>query len=342
MQYHSFFILLLVTVITIGLAVYITSQPQQQTPSLLYQPLFPELVHQANEVVSITISDVKTTTTIVRQNINTDQWIVQPKNYPASFDRIKALVIGIAHLQILEERTHNPERFNRLHLQDLQNTDSQAIQITLHNTQNIPIASFLLGKKSQQPYIPTTDRFFIRKTNDNQSWLVQGNLNIDTPPLSWIDPTLPNIPEENVKLLIIQSNDEYLTFERHTPEQHNFNTITGLPENKAHNTQKINSLTQIAVDLSFQDVQPEETIPFDTHQTLVNTEIETFNGLYLIIQTIQQQEQFWMKFSATPALSSTSNVQEQVLNINRYSPWAYQISPRLAEKLRTRSQDLIE
>ena len=342
MRYQSFFILLLVTVLAIGIAVYLTTQQQQSPSSLLHQPLFPELVHQANEVVSITIRDVKTTLTIKRQDIHTDQWIVHQKNYPASFDRVKTLVIGIAHLRILEERTNNPERFNRLYLQSLQNTTSKALEITLHDSQNTPIASFLLGKRIEQRQpIHQFDSFFVRKTNDHQSWLVQGNLDIDVHPLSWLNRTLPSIPEDDVKTIISQTPKEYLTFERHTPEQKTF-TPTGLPENESHSSQKIQALAQIASVFSFQDVQPVEKLEFDTNNTLFITEIKTFQGLSLMIRTIQHENQSWMAFSAKPVLLGASTAQEQILNIHRYSPWAYQISSRLAEKLRIRSHDLIE
>ena len=331
----SLFLLSVVAATALGGALYLVNRDQFLPDSEYPRPFFTDLSAIVNQSVSITVRDRVSEVEIKRRSVAAERWTIpQKQDYPADFLQIKRGILSLNTLQALEERTNNPRRLKQLHLQDLSRPDSQARQVIIRDENQNNLLSFLIGKPASEG----RDTFFIRLPDRPQTWLAQGPLEFSSDPLDWIDDSLPVIPYERVQRVIIQHPDgERLIIGRVNVEEETFAVTVLTVDDPPYETETTDMRTFLSY-FYLDDVSPQEAIAFD--QDPVTTTLDMFDGLIVVIQTVEHQTRYWMhiRFSVDPFASQET--EEEALRLNRrYDRWAFQISPYLATRLRSRGSD---
>ena len=210
-----------------------------------------DLYDRLNKISRIRIISAKENLTLAR--LTTEKtWILPDKaHYPADFSKIRQTLIALSSLNPIEPRTKDPEWHHRLGLQSLDQENSTATQVTVSIGEQ-EFASFLVGKAGP-PVGPDQETRYVRKTEDAQSWLVEGVPEFSTDPMNWLDRSIIDLRRERLwRIEVLPSSDQNgYNLERADPESSQFK-MSPLP--KGRESRGENGFNQIISALEFLDL----------------------------------------------------------------------------------------
>ena len=196
MQRKHISLLVVATVVAViaAVAVIFVRQPERQPER---QVLLPELAAKIDAVAVIKISDAGQT--LIVRKAGDGRWVAPAKaNYPADSGMIRKLVLGLATLKVVEEKTSNPELYARLGVEDITAKDAKSRLVELQGADGKPVATLLVGKRA------AADRAYVRLQSAAPSYLVAGAPEIDANLMAWLDDTLLTVEKERVKRLVVR------------------------------------------------------------------------------------------------------------------------------------------
>lgn len=296
MNTKAFTIMGVVTVVLVGAALWI-SQHKEPAPPQTGQPVFPGLMAKINEVATIGVSAPSGTVTIVREG---DSWSVKEKHqYPAHMGKVRAALIGLGELTILEAKTRKPEFYEKLGVQDVRAEGSLSTGVILTDSAGTTLAEAIVGNQRPAKGNPGHDEVFVRKTEDPQAWLAIGNLAIETMASEWLDKDVLEVDPKRVRRLQISHPDTtQLILEKETPDELDFK-IANVPVGTEVSSQfAVNNVVSTVTSLSLEDVIPTNEISFDD-QSVVTAVFETFDGLEGTVQLLRKDEKNYVQVSAS-------------------------------------------
>ena len=279
----------------LAVAVSVSEKPAQSNGGLL----FPELKAQLNDIDKIVVRTAgnKTIATLERRK---DGWVVAEKDgYPADVGRIRKNLIALAEATLLEEKTSNPELYNRLKLEDIEKDSAGGVELDLS-----------AGEKNTGVIIGQTgvgggERAYVRRVGEPTSWLVSGAFETPREPAEWLDRTVTNIAAKRVQAATVTHPDgTVLHVEKAAPEAPEF-TVHGIPAGRELSFPGAGSQVGAALyDLTFDSVEPAAGFaPGDVKPTVAK--FETFDGLVVEARAFQMPAGLRLRFSASadPALA---------------------------------------
>jgi hypothetical protein len=266
--------------LAVGGALYIQHQDTQRTGSFAEQGqrLYPELGAKLNDVAQIDVTAAGQTVTLKREQ---DRWvIVERGNYPADMGKVRSLLLGTAELTLLEPKTANPELFSQLGLDDAGKTDAQSTLVTLKDTQGNTVAAVVFGK--QRPGKGSLERseHYVRKLDSNQSWLVEGSVQLQKRAADWIDKMLLNIDAQRVKQVAVThaADQSRLLIAKDNRDATDFKVLEPASDKPLTSAFEVNNIANTFARLSIDDVKPAAEVDF-SNQPSYTAELETFDGL---------------------------------------------------------------
>lgn len=314
--------------------------------------LFPALAAKVNDVGTVIVARKDDTTTIVRKG---DTWAVSDKNdYPAAFDKVRKLLVELAELRSLEQKTSTPDLFASLELEDLSQSDAKSTVVTLKDAGGGDLVSVVVGKVRVGRGGSSGDGVYVRKANENQTWLAKGRISLERGDVSWLDRVVIDVPRERVaKAILAQPDGSRVVVARPRATEKNF-TLEGVPPGKKAKEWDVNQAATPLERLELDDVRPAAGSP-DAKQY---AEIVTFDGLIARADLVEIDGQTWVKVSARyeqPAsspsdeevkegkLKNADDVRKDVEAINaKTSAWLYRLPDWKTDNLRKKLADLVE
>jgi hypothetical protein len=349
MNRTSLAVLALITAVIVIAAVVSYSRRHSQPASPGSQPLYPALAEHVNDVISITVRTGTEDFLIARHG---DQWQLETKGgYPVSFEKVKQTVLGLADLKIIEPKTSRPEYYDRLGVVE-PGPDKDSTLVSLWNADEVALASLVIGDSAgASGRVP---RWFVRRVDEPETWLVEGQLEIHRRPLDWIDREVLRLPRTRVKSVTINHPDgERVHVYRDDRSQRNF-LVSEVPEDAELESDVIaNPIAGALGFLRLDDVAPADEIDFDSAEVVI-IEYACFNGLLVTIDLLPADEGAWIELSASAAEEAppagpdadadtppeTPAAQADEIN-ERVMGWAYRISQSTINMMMKRMIDLI-
>lgn len=306
--------------------------------------LFVELSKNIDKVASVTIKNQEQSLTLVR---NETGWGLQDRNnFPVETAQVQELLAAIASLKIVEAKTENSLLYDQLDLADLSKPNSKAWQITLADADNNEVASFLIGKREAfQVEEKFSERIFVRKTAEQQSWLVQGVLPLHMNISDWLDqPLLDLLDTAQIKKVIMNKfGDQPFTIVKADIEQEDFileNEPTKL--GMKLDVDAVNAMPFEVAELEFIDVLPADQRQLDWSKSL-SARIETFPGLALDLNIVQDEDKVYAKFVAKADDLSSDEVKQQAATFNTATQnWYYNLTPELYNSIALSATDFLQ
>ena len=157
----------------------------------------PGLKDQLNDVrrVVVTGPGNETIATLER---GADHWIVAERNnYPADVGRIRQNLLALAEARVVEEKTSNPEFYERLGVQDLADEGAGGVQLTLAAEQEL--ASVIIGQAPSG----SSGLSYARRAAEPASWLISGQFDLGKTSGEWLDRSLTDISPERIASVTI-------------------------------------------------------------------------------------------------------------------------------------------
>lgn len=298
MNTRSLFGLAIVAAGAAAMALYVVQSRAPSTGSIGQgQRFFPDLMTRLNDVASVTIATKDLRVTIEETD---GTWTVAEKSgYPANFERVKTLLVGIAELKAIEPKTSNPELFRDIALEDIDAQDATSTLVALKDRGGQPLVDLLVGRTRLGRGADASDAMFVRSRGDRQSWLVEGRVSLLSEPGRWVVDRVIDLRRDRLASATLPLADgTMLAIRRKTPGAPDF-SIVGLEAGKEIGDQMaLNAIAGLLDPFDLDDVLRASTFNFDTNPATRRAEFRTYDGLVVTLSTLEHDQRIWGRFEA--------------------------------------------
>jgi hypothetical protein len=313
MSNKSLLILFLVTILII-IAAGVTSVKRAPQTVIDKTVLSDELNSRINDVAQIFIESENGSLNIIKLEEN---WgVMQADNYPARFEKVKKLVIDAAELNVISPKTNKPELFRELGLDDPDQENSRSTLLTFRDVSGNDIETLVIGKQ------PSAGELYVRIANTNNTYLVEGQLDLSIEIPDWIVRDLVDISEERIMEVIIEHPDgETLTLRRQQGEE--VFTLTDAPPGRKPRSQYFtNQPATFLAKLSIENARSQGNFTYP--DTPVKTTFRSYDGLVATVYSakIDSNNYASMEFSIDENLldSASGDEQDEAIVIGEQEP----------------------
>ena len=318
--------------------------------------LFPDLAGHINDVAKVIIARKAETVTLAKTG---DAWGVAEKyGYPADFEKVRKLLVNLAELRPLEQKTSTPDLFPDLQLEDLSAPDAKSVLLTLKTADGKDLLATFVGKERFARGGTGNDGIYIRKANENQTWLAKGTLGVEQGAVNWLDKSLADVAHERVaKVTVTQPDGTALTVSRAKVADAHF-TLPDIPKGKKAKEWDIDQVAAPLEGLQLEDVLPAKDVPYPSGGKSGSAEFTTFDGLTVHVDLLPKDKDTWLHFAASytaPAaapseddvkagkLKKPDDVQKEAAALNtKAKDWVYKVPDWKLDNLRKKAADLVE
>ena len=291
-----FLVLAALTAVTTIAAVFaVLSQPTATTLQFVDEPAFPALRENPDAVAKIILSSPAGTITLVRET--GDRWAALERHgYPVDRKRVRDLVVALADMRLIERKTAQPERYDRLEVEapDAENAESELVR--LEAADGTVLAEAIIGKQRYRLTGTEPSGTYLRRPDEAQSWLASGGIQIDREVARWLDGEIVDLDPEAIRRIEIQrAGESSYAAVRDDPggELH----LAGLAGDETlKEDADLTRLTVRCPSVRLDDVRPREQLTWPAEQHTAR--VETFDGVELSVRLAQIDDRYWATFEA--------------------------------------------
>ena len=321
-------ILLIASVLVILLAVWLSAKPQTDRGTLTGEPLLPGLQKGTlNSITEVGLSKGDGTKTTLKKG-STD-WSVGERGYPADSGKVRKLLLDLAALNVVEEKTRTPENYPALGVEDT--TSAKATGTRLDAVTADKTYSLIVGK-------PGGKSGYVRVVNAPQSFLASPLLQLDSDPKRWLDHTLIDIPQDRIKEIAVKPADgPGYTASRPTKEQSDF-AVAGVPKGRELSSPAAaDAIAGSLAGVSLDDVQrAPEAPPAGVSHAVFNT----FDGLKIDVAGRKDGSRTLVSFA--PSSTAKETEAEATTLAARVTGWEFEIPSYKYDGLFRPLEDLLK
>ncbi len=277
---------LLIVVVT---GYWLTQRGSAPDTQLSSARLFPKLEAQANSVEEIEVKTATEAFTLVQRE---GAWqLVERDHYPADFNQVQKLVLGMASLNSVEPKTSRADRYARLQVEEVDAEGAKSMQVTLKGEGQV-LAALIVGKRAQSIGQSGASRYYVREVGKAQSWLAEGKLVAEKSMMAWLDTTLFPIKATEIKSIQIEHapDGEKLELIQSETVAGQFN-LQGLGEAKIKSQFSLNQIATALVNAKLQDISVDLEKPTPLGQVTATLA----DGLKVMIQAVESGGKKWFQ-----------------------------------------------
>jgi len=324
-------LLALIVAVAVLAAVSLFMSPANGPAPGTDQPFLPGLRDALNQIdrMTITGNGGHTIATLERRD---DNWVVAERSgYPADMGKLRRLLIALADAVIIEEKTSNPEYYDRLGVEDVEREDAAGRRIDLHGMAE-PL-SVIIGETAG-------NGTYVRQADRATSWLVSGEIRPGGDTTDWLDTSVLDIPADRITSVTITHPDgSVLRITRAEADSPGFEVME-VPANRQLSYPTVgNSIGNALAALRFDDVEPAADFePGDTPATVAH--FETSDGLNIDVSSYPMEDQTRIRFDVGADAEADAKAEAEDLKA-RLEPWVYILPAYKADQFVKRMDDLL-
>lgn len=308
-------------------------------------PFLPGFRDDLNAISRIVITGPGNTA-IATLERGADRWTVAGRNnYPADVGRIRKNLLALAEARIVEEKTSNPDFYERLGVQDLSSPSAGGVQLTITGGK-LPVDLIVGLAQTGAP-----DLTYVRRAGEPASWLVAAQFDIAKKGGEWLDRALTDIPAERIESVTIDHPGiETLRISRApapakpgadatpAPEGLVDFLVAGIPAGRELSYPGVaNGVASALADLQLEDVQTRAALGADPGKPIVAT-FATTDGLVVEASAWRLPDGTRVTFSA----SGKGEAEKEAADLNaRLGGWVYTLPSYKTEQLTRRLPELL-
>jgi len=243
---------------------------------------FPTLIDSLNDVATVSIRTAESSFTLER---NGDTWTLAEKDgYAAEGEPVRKLLIGIAELHRIEAKTKDPARWAKLGVEDVDTTDAASKLVSLKDSAGTELASLVVGNTRASQGRSRVKELYVRAPGDDQSWLVQGAVDVKSAQKDWLQKEIYSIPQSRIQSIRIEHADGETLHVRKEDEDAPGFAVLDLEQGQELRFPTVaNSMAGGVSNIRLDDVQSAgspDGVDFET-DWLSKTTLRTFDGMTL-------------------------------------------------------------
>lgn len=295
--------------------------------------LFPSLASNAGNVERIAIEQGGQSLTIEKSG---DQWQLKNQDgYPASTEKIHALLLALTDAELLEPKTRVSGRYALLEVDDPAQKSSNARLIKLEDRSGNILAEIVAGK--QRPGAGSTGQSkggtYVRRPSDEQSWLASTSIVGGAALKDWTSQRVFETQTEKIKELTVEIQGEApYKVKRNAGGSHELDAI---PDGKK--VKYVNMVDNIIEAASFLDF--EHVRKASTGGQAGTVSFETDGGLKIALKVRRDKDGAWIAIDP----SGEGDAKKAVDDIRaRAGGWEFEVLPSKVDTMLKKKADLLE
>lgn len=302
-------------------------------------PAFPGLEQQIPDIARIEIS-WNTDGTVEQASVIREDgtWRIAEQNgYPADTGKVRDFVLSLAELQLVEAKTADPARYDRLGVSDVAESGSEATRVRLLGRDGGALVDALIG--SDRISGTGGAMLYMRQSDDARSWLAQGRVDDVHRVASWTDEAVVDIGVDRLQEIHLTAPSGEVLEVRRTGEGKTPFELMNMPEDRQFATfYTLNEITDGLAQLKFEDVRSMNGMTFEP--SLGNAIYQTRGGLTVIVNFAEVPSntgivETWTHFSINVAADASEDAKSfAAANAERLARWAYRLSDSRLQRLR--------
>lgn len=330
-------LLLLLAALAIGVIGYYFNANTAQHSVDADISLIPSLAKNINNITKFSITEAGDT--VLSEVSKSDKgWVVDARDgYPANKTAVRILFNSLAEAKTVEAKTSNSDNYVKLGVEDVANKNAQGILFSADGL-NKPVHIIFgnagsSGKNTQ----------YVRRQGEQQSWLINKKLKLNTDVTEWLNKDIFDIPPERIKTIqITQPDGNVVNISNDGEEEYEYTIDATAPEGLILSESEI---YQVANSLSYLQLRDVTTFSkLDTESVVpVVTVFKTFDGLTI---TSKAYGIGINKYFTIDVTFSMDDIDETVVKeegqVESTSDAAVRSDPKAAEALAAKSKQRFE
>lgn len=332
--------LVLAALAATALAVFaILSSRTGASAAAMNERLFPGLADAGANAASIRIESPTVQVTLNKDAAG--RWVVAERSdYPANPEGVRALIVSLSQLDLIERRTADPARHRSLELATGQGGNGHAVTIT--DASGAVIAAMVAGKVQTRAAGTTPGTLFVRRGGEDQTYLARGGIAIPASIGATLDKTLFRIDQARIKSVAFTPRGlRAYSISRATPETTDF-TVDDPPAGKvAGEPAVLQAPASALAGLTFEDVVNADAVQMEDATTIVFT---TFDGLTLKLTVLPGGSDgvfIRIEPGLTDDASDAANEEAAAIEA-RVKDWAYKIPGFVITNLAPALEEMVQ
>jgi len=164
--------------------------------------LFPSLDKNANLVGRIALQ--KGASVLTLQKKGSGWTLLERAGYPVNGAKVRQLLIDLLSAELVEPKTHVPERYKLLDLEDPAKAGAKSTRVRLSKEKGKVIAEVVLGKRRMGAFGTGKAGTYVRRTDNPQAWLSNVDVRASMDVSDWVDPVFFRLDPNKVISLKFQ------------------------------------------------------------------------------------------------------------------------------------------
>jgi hypothetical protein len=287
--------------------------PSERTQISGGKLMFPDLAPRLREAARIEITHQGKQTAIEKRPDG--GWgVASMRAYPVQEAKLRGMLTALTELRLAEPRTSDPAQFARLGVDDPNGATSSADLLRVVDAAGKPILALIAGHRRVRSQANAAEEVYVRRPDENQSWLAEGSLQVDADAASWLDRNVMNLGHDRIASVAV--GDHALVFGRPDGKF----TLTEPADHPKLEDYKVDDIARALELLTFQEVRADADAPGVEAGRSVFT---TTDGLAVTVTVFHADKDVWARF-AVSATADTVKPEADRLN-GRVAGWSYQI-----------------
>ena len=288
-------------------------QPLEQQAYNRGKLMFPDLAAKLQNAARIEIAHQGKTTAIIKHG---DTWGLEDRGgYIVQASKLRGMLTALTELRLVEPRTTDPAEFSRLGLEDPNGKTATSDLLRVLDTSGKPIVALIVGHRRVRTQGNVPEQVYVRRPDDDQTWLAEGNLQADADPQLWLERDIMNIDHARIASVAVTHGEEALEFARDGQKL----TLKTPADHPPLDDYKLDDVDRGLELLTFQDVQTDKEPVGDKVGQSVYT---TSDGLTVTATVFKGGKDIWARFSA----SGNDKTKDEAEKLNgRVAGWTYQL-----------------
>jgi hypothetical protein len=266
-------------------------------------------------------------------------WVLPRKSdYPASFEEVNRTLVGLAAMETIEPKTARSDWFHYVGLDAPPKGDGVAI--TVSDDHGSVLASMIAGKSEDIGDTSGATGLFVRRPDEDQSWLVRAEFEPHSDPADWIDKNVIDLDRSRIQSTVVDLPDgKSYEVHRDKPSDTDFVLSAMPPGRELAAPSAPDNVAAALASLSFDDVVPSKEIDFSKATRLVT---KTFDGLSVTVDVVHLGPAYWAQFGAM-SMTASPDTGKEARTINaRVTGWAYKLPDYKGAQFMTPLESLLK
>ena len=318
----------------IVLAVWLSSQRHLERDTVAGQLVLPGMEQALNSITEVRLTKGDDTHTTLKKAAA--DWVVDERGYPADSGKVRKLLLDLAALNVVEDKTRTPANFPQLGVEDVNSPRATGTRIDVKA--GAKTYSLIVGKSSG------ASSGFVRVSGSMQSLLAAPSLTVDADPKRWLDRTLLDVAQDRVKDFTIEpATGPTYSASRPSKDKTDF-TVAAIPKGRElANPTAADPIAGSLSGLTLDDAQHAPATAPDP-KALSHATFHTFDGLALDVTGRKDGSRTLISVAASSADKSTQSqaqAQAQAL-LARTQGWEFEIPAYKYDAIFRPLEDLLQ